>query len=627
MLLLANLPAEAPLPAGSAFPDHADSRLLYPLPAGLVATDEPDGTPRFSLTRYRTGPGGPAGGLLYTELRLAGTPTSVTDTAAAAGYRLSPLPFHAARARLEHWAATLAERQPVGAWRDAGSTADVAIAVEETLTPDAVHLLETILASTDGGVDLAVQALATGLNAGVPMLAAADRSRLHGFLAAILGEQPANAAQVEAAFLSLPSGDSFVELTPLDETPTPPRETVLRRLAAAALADLFERHESVDAPWEADSYSLPAPAADAPPRLLWDLSPPVPAPFVWEGSWSITDLLRSLPAATRDKLFPPPPSVAPFAPVDVVVLCPTPVDPRHLTSIAVNVRSTGPAGVPEHRTFTFTGTSTVASFRAFYPAITDQFDLSARVTVTLPPPAGTAGWPRQVSGAVANVTGTVVQASAADAGVDVVALRADPEVFAQAAGIEVTLSRDGADETAAATLDGTAREAWIAVAPGARTGGLTAVVVAVERAEADATPRRRSILTGPVTGGAVHVGASLVDVLAPDVVTFSLDPAAVSHVAYAAVTAADPTGRSRTFTLDPGEAVPWSCWRRSIFDDLGYRYQIQYVSRTDDGHTLPLATSPWMDATDRALVVTPPAPAPPAPAPPAAAPVPTSPPA
>jgi hypothetical protein len=132
---------------------------------------------------------------------------------------------------------------------------------------------------------------------------------------------------------------------------------------------------------------------------------------------------------------------------------------------------------------------------------------------------------------------------------------------------------------------------------------VTLTIIACQNATSQSP--RCVIHATPVSGNTVMISESLLEVLAPDYVAITLDPTWTTRIAFAAVTLHDPSGRKRTFSLEPGTEVVWPCWRASRFEPVSYEFQLQYVERFPDGTTAPLVTGPWQPGEGTHLLVTP----------------------
>jgi hypothetical protein len=316
----------------------------------------------------------------------------------------------------------------------------------------------------------------------------------------------------------------------------------------------------------------------------------------------------------RRKLFPTVDQVSPFAEADIHVINRIPFDPRFLRKAVVDLGYSGPAGVPESRSFTFDGTTDVQRFTIFSPATSAEFQLTARVTTTQAS-ASSGGWPVIRKGAFLPVRGTVVEINRAAIGMDFVHVEADPGVFTRAALITVTLflTAPGSDSSAESSpqslvevsLTATQPAAWVALPGVDPATDLFARVVA--HSAGDSAALTYTVCCGHVVDRDVRVAEYQLEVLNPDVVSVQLDPQIAGRFALVQVTVAPFSGDGRTYTLRPGEPVIWNLFRNNVFETLRYRYRLDYMALDAEGRSLPMVGTDWTAVQDTTtLIIRPP---------------------
>ena len=345
--------------------------------------------------------------------------------------------------------------------------------------------------------------------------------------------------------------------------------------------------------------------------VSFDLSVPRMQIETADYAWSITSLYASLADATqRERYFPSLQTIEPYATVTIPVVCDVPFDPKHLLSVHCDARFTGPAGVPQYQTFEFPSGGMTQRFTATYPALTDSLALATRTRCTLAPPAG-AGWPSIVQSDFAPNSTAFVDISRQGIGIDFVRADLDSAAAALVGIVSIAIQRTGDDGSgpplAVEELGAAHRGAWIAL-QGIGPGDALDYSV-------DASPppgvsgSAITISAGPIVDRHIALDASDLRVSAPDVVSISLDPAAAPQFAYVAVTVEPPTGAVTTRTLSVDEPLLWSMYRKSVFDALVFRYQLELVAFDDNHRTLPMQRSDWTECEGGTLVISPSVPA------------------
>jgi hypothetical protein len=593
MLRFAAPPPLAPVADG--IPDHADPQRLHVLPAGVAIAEDGQGDPCFTLSRFRDEASGAAGGILHVELALTAIPATLLGAAAADGWSLRQVGFDATRVQLRGWGGGLEDEGPLGAWSSAIGRADRLIAATCRLDQRAVQLLEAWLTAEASVAEIEVEGLYHGL-AGItlPILASAKLDDVDALLRrAAPGLFTAAGAPLDAVEAALLSGLTL-QLDSLGETAPPVTNAELMPLLVLALRD---------------DLLVPVPDADPwAPRFMrrddvpdtglrsWDMSIARRANAIWRTRWSVRGFYEGIDVAARRALFPAFSRVAPFSSVAIAVLAHDRIDPRFVRRVQLDVTHSGSGGVPRERSVIYPPIVPIHRFFATYPALTSRFALSATIAATLGGGEGTLPNPLPARPLLSE--GTSLFWSLADAGVASMAVTARDSLFDRAARIEIVVS-NGADTLCRAVLTRLAPEAL----PAWPAGDDAAVRITAFRDMTADTPA--VVLHEGPASGQITLDDTLLEVIDPDMVEVSLDPNSGSHLAFAAVTLADPTGRDRTMTLDLGRATRWPCWRQSRFDPIAYRYRVQHVPRLPDGGTGPLVTGEWQDGSQTALKIAP----------------------
>lgn len=590
----------SPLPGITAFPDHLEERVLHVLPAALrvAVAPPPNRDPDFFVLRYHGDFATARGGLLHLRLELEPPAISSTD-----GREIRQVGFDNGRFRLILRSLLDGEDDEAGDWHPVTLAGREVAAPAVGLTPHEAQLLQTLLEDGRGVVEVEVELGYRGLVPGLPWLVTADAGALAAQLTALLPAGPVRADAVVAAFLSLSAGDATpLRWRPLVDlegaAPEPPRDAILAETALRALDRLFTRE-----PDEEPLYRLREDTAAGASTISWDLTPPRQERRRCSLVWSVSELHAQLadPEARR-RIFPIVTQVSPFAAVDIHILNQVPLDPAYLRKVAVDVRYTGEAGVPEFRSFPFDGRSDVARFSTFHPAASVPFALDYRLTATLAPPNGS-GWPVVRKSGWTPADGLVVEASRRTLGIDFVHVEAEPAVFEKTSAIDVALDGQEAAPLALLSLTAARPGAWVALPGHDPAAPLAARAEA--RALTDGLPPFL-LREGPLAGREVRIAAYQLEVLEPDRITLRLDPEAAPRFAYVAVTVAPLAGEPRMYTLPPSETRVWSLFRSSVFDPIRFRYRIDYAALGDDGRPRPLATTDWTVTEGTELLVRPP---------------------
>lgn len=583
-------PPLAPILPGEGFPDHEAARLLHVLPRGLAPVREAGGTPRFALSRFRDTTIGAAGGMMHLELDFATLEAELLGAAAIDGWDLRLVGFGAARARLRSHVPGLSDDGPLGPWSEARLSSRTLLVEDHLFDADTAQMLDALLSSDAGDIEVEVEARYDGLEHPLPVLVSAELARITALLRArapsyLLAEGVAQDA-IEAAILSAVSGaHSPFRCEQLGSEVVADDTVLRRRLALAMRDDLFAAVQADDG-WAAPRYKWRE-NITADGKRSWDLSVPRRTSRVWHGRWSLRSLIRDLPAEDRSAFFPALSAIAPFATVPVALIGPVGLDPRFVRRVQVDVLANGPGGVPQQRSFVYPPTPAFQRFNVSYPALTETFHVSAHVSATLSPLAGKVPALPRPLGRRPLKAGTAIAWTAADAGFDTLAVSAMPVLFERAARIAVRVA-NGDTLLCLADLTRNAPDATLAWEMQAEPPALTVV------AYKDGTDSPGLTIHQGTAQGALLLRPELLEVLDPDTVKVSLDPASVGNAAYAAITLADPTGRKRSFSLEAAEVSDWPCWRSSRFDPLSYQYRVQHIPRLADGTTLPLVSGEWL---------------------------------
>jgi hypothetical protein len=153
-------------------------------------------------------------------------------------------------------------------------------------------------------------------------------------------------------------------------------------------------------------------------------------------------------------------------------------------------------------------------------------------------------------------------------------------------------------------LNESSPSAWIAL-PGVES---TAELYVIAKAQAADKPSGvlREVYAGRVNGRQVRIAEYQLRVLDPDQITVRLDPQAAGKFAFVQVLLASLTGSGRAFELKPDQLVTWNLFRNSIFEEMKYRYRLDYVPINDKGHTLPMVSTDWQESNLASLTILPP---------------------
>jgi hypothetical protein len=603
MLVIDAAPSPVPALAGS-WPDSDDPGVRWAQPAGLVLASQANAAPRFLLARWRDPVAAASGGVLH--LALARTPPApdLAAAAAAAGLELRTTSFSAVRFRLILRAVGTDVIRALGQWRDTPPAADPLVVASDPLDPDTAQLLTAALSGGGDAVEVVVEARGTGLAGSLDALVVVDLPRLVPLLDARMSPASDGGETIGitvddliATLASLPEDPQLVQVRPLDGAPAPAGAAALAELAHRLVDDLFTPVGSAD-PWSPRRFRL-TPGSGTTQSRAYDLRPSRLAPVPWRASWSLSDWAAGLAPTAREALFPVLERMAVFGTAPVVVVCEVPVDPQGVREVQVDVTAPGVGGVPDHRSFSFTGSSSVARFTAAFPAFSSPATPSARAAATLvPAPGAIPAWPRVLPTRPVPADGPLITVTPADLGLTTVVVAAESAVFTRASRLELAV-RAGELMLATGTLTGTSLSATLAFPQPAELPGAPLLVITAVRDPEGSAFR----LPGhPLNGRPVTVAAVDLEDLSPIEVTIELDDPA-GRVAYAAVALLDTTGRSRTLTLDAGTPTTWTCHRPTALDPLRYRWRLHHVTRGPDGNTRPLATTPWADASTTHLVL------------------------
>jgi hypothetical protein len=591
--MFAELPDLAPIRPGEGFPDHEAPRVLHVLPQGLAAAREADGTPRFALSRFRDTAIGAAGGMMHLELDLATLDPTLLGAAAVDGWALRLVGFTAARARLRSHVPGFPDIDSPEAWKPARLSSRTLTVERHLFDVRTVQMLDALLSSDAGDIEVEVEARYEGLEVPMPVLVSTDLDALAALFRPTA--EGLTQDQIEAAILSAPTdtGSSF-RLERLEGEVLTDGPTLRRLLALAIRGDVFTAI-AADGAWAEPRYHW---RSDLPSegRRAWDLSVYRRSVRTWHGRWSLRGFLGGLEPSERAALFPAFSAITPFSVVPVTLIAPVGLDPRFVRRVQVDVLASGPGGVPQQRSFLYPPTPAFHRFPVTYPALTDDFHLSAHVAATLAPLAGAVPALPRPLGRRPLDAGSAVAWTAEDAGFETLAISAMPGLFERASRIEVSVA-EGGEPLCLAVLMREAPEAGLAWP--VRPTRPTLRVVALR----DAVDGPAVTIHTAVAEGALLLRPDMLDVLEPDLVLVSLDPATAGNAAYVAVTLHDPTGRQRSFSLEAGETVEWRCWAASRFDRLTYEYRLQHIPRLPDGTTRPLVTGAWLQAGETVLKV------------------------
>ena len=591
--MFTNLPDLAPIRPGEGFPDHEEPRVLHVLPGGLAAAREADGTPRFALSRFRDTTIEAAGGMMHLELDFTTLDSALLGAAAVDGWVLRLVGFTAARARLRSHVPGFPDVNLQDAWRPVRLSSRTLAVEKHLFDVRTVQMLDALLSSDAGDIEVEVEARYEGLEQPIPVLAGADLDALF----ALLRPQAEGLTfdQIEAMVLSAPTGaGSLFRLERLEGEVVTDGPALRHLLALAIRDDVFTAQSNVDA-WADVRYhwrdDVPAEG-----RRAWDLSVYRRSGRSWHARWSLRNFLSGLDPSERAELFPAFSGIAPFAVVPVTLIAPVGLDTRFVRRVQVDVLASGPGGVPQQRSFLYPPTPAFHRFPVTYPALTGDFNLSAHVAATLAPLEGAVpSLPRPLGRRSLDV-GSAVAWTAEDAGFETLAISAMPGLFERASRIEVSVA-DESELLCLAVLMREAPEAGLAWP--VRLVKPTLRVVALR----DAVDGPAVTIHSSAVEGALLLRPDMLDVLEPDLVLVSLDPVTAGNAAYVAVTLRDPTGRQRSFSLELAETVEWRCWAASRFDRLAYEYRLQHIPRMPDGTTRPLVTGDWLPAGETVLQI------------------------
>jgi hypothetical protein len=603
------------MPGVTTFRDHLDPKVTYFLPSALELLPAANGEPDFFLVRYHGDFAETQGGLLRFRLGFSALAESFRNAAKSDGMTLREVGFSNARFRLR--LRSLQDGQPdqLGDWHPASLAGRELAAPVVNLTPHDTQFLEALLADAQNVVEVDLDLRYTGLVPGLPWLATADIVALTNFLSALLPQEPALPDQVSSAFLSLPDGSAspltWRALKPV-ASPTD-RSGLMEELSLRSLDSLFDCDPPPDE-FTPPRYRLRTMAPADSPFLSWDLLTPRQETRCWSLTWSVNSLMQSLDTADeRRKLFPTVSQVSPFAEVNIHVINRVPYDLNFLRKTMVDLRYSGPSGVPEFRSFTFDGTIDLQHFSFFYMAVAADFQISARFSTILAPPT-VGGWPIIRKGDFVPVSGTVVEVNRAAIGMDFVRVEAEPDVFTKTAFIEIALystdtslgSPDGITSSPLVQLKLTSDYSAVWVALPGFDSSTDIFAKAVVYAPGDPEPSPYVLHLNRIVNRSVRIAEYHLEVLDPDRIKISLDPQVVDHFALVRVTLAGISGDERTYTLQPTEPVVWNLFRGSVFEPLRYQYRLDYVAVDGEGHTLPITSTDWTTTQETNLIVRPP---------------------
>ncbi len=603
--------------AQSSFRDHVDAGIRYILPRAVTVEELSSGMPDFFLLRYAGDFATERGGILRGTLGLRyDTPETPSESPTGTGEEplegetevveepaepvtLRPVPFVAGYSRLRLRPFGDDDVQS-GQWHKIDALEQSRLSMLAYLDTSEAQILRSLLSEESEVVSIELYLVFRGLVPGLPWLVRADTVQLNAHLQSILGEVPATADQVVAAFLSLPDeGLSWRFLgDPGDEAEHLPAETLRMQAALHALGHLFE-------PVERPDYRTPLQYRYVPRDH--ELSPDVSIGLfnyrqeerAFSIDWSISDLFDRLAPEDRDRLFPTVTKVSPFSRVRIHVINSLPFDPDFVTGVTVDVRYVGAQGIFENRSFRFAaGDEQVVSFSTFHPALTGSLDLQYRITAILAPPSPDE-WPRVVQRGFAAGEGTVVDVNPMTAGIEFVHCSADPAVFSRSEAIDVTLAMPESDETLAGIqLTGDRPSAWIALPDLDPDALLRVTCRAHPPADLDAEPL--TIRDELLTGREVSIHAFQLEVMEPDEITVFLDEQAGERYPFVAfeLTPDEDSDEGVLRSLDPGRTYSWRLHRDGIFSPLLYRYRLHVVERNGAGGTKPMVITPWFEASD-----------------------------
>ncbi len=615
MLLFSSI-KDSPLPQMVAFPDHLDEHRLYYLPEGTGLSETSTGDRDFFLLRYRGDFSAVAGGLLHMQLEFKALATELLDDLQAKGWRIHPVSFSVGRFRLGVRSMLEGATEQVGAWHEVLLGSEEVLASMVSLTPHETELLQGSLEDGRSVVEIDLDLRYRGLVPGMPWLVTAQTAALKTKLAPLLGNGSIRSDQVVAAFLSLPDlQDGSLNWQPLESDIAASQETILTEVAFRSLEVFFQKEPTP--PLEIPHYHLLPASNTDPSTFSWDLISPRQEERSLVISWSISELYQELTdLEERRKYFPVVSQVNPFEQVSIYVVNHLPFDANYLQEVQVDLRFTGPTGVPTYKSYTFTGEKEIVSFTTIYPALTNTFQLDYRITATLAPLTGD-GWTTLWKRDFATADGLVVEVSRKTADIDFVQVEAELQAFEKVDSIEVTLllagehaseSSDPPTPLVRLLLNRDKPTSWVALPGNDPDSQLHVRCLASPLGGVTAPPY--TLFDGPLPSREVKIAAYQLEVLEPDRITISLDPETAPHFAYVAVslapiTAAE-TDEGKLYTLSPDKPRTWTIFRNSVFDSIRFRYRITYVAFDDSRHTLPMTSTIWSVAEGTLLTVRPP---------------------
>jgi hypothetical protein len=637
----------SPIPGRVCFADHAVADRCYVLPAAVTVAVEPDGSPDFVLLRYRDRSGEVAGGLLRTSLTWVGV--GEAEAAAAPGRDLRSVSFERCRYRMTR--RVVAGSGPaVGPWQPAVvGGRDVAV-ITIALSPEDEQLVQDLITNGTDVLAVEVEGVYSARVEGRPWLVTADRAHLVAVLRALLGDQPATAAQISAAFASLPQQPPPFTLTALQPgAASLDPAWVTAELGARALPLLFSPVSgtmslndgaAVDGP--ADDGSSPEPTyrlTDGATGIVSiDLLVPRVESATASFAWSISSLSDSLiDPQRRAAAFPAVGALDPFEIVTITVLCNVPFDHRWLQSVQIDLQYSSAQGVPAASAVSFPGDAPVARLPAVVPPGDSGLGLRWRPRATLATfsPSGAPGWPMVLVGQERSQSSPIVVIDGRALGIDFVRIVVDASVFTLAGSVNVDIQGQSTGVALArATLDATAPSAWVAlpgagpedalvatvtavpagaIAPPAPPPASVPVTAATPTPAAEAVPAVQAavapvlpplppgavlVRSGPIVDRRVLVAESDVASPPPDEVSVSLSSGAADHFAFVAISlvASAPGAEVETRALNPGDRITVPIARASVFAPLRYRYQLMLVAFDSTHATLPLVTTDWVEA-------------------------------
>lgn len=611
--------------APNAWRDHANPGRGYYLPdrLALAVADSGDAPAEdhlaFFLLRYAGDFTAATGGLLQIGLTLERSDRDRLPP------DWQPVSFEQAlmRLRLRSLLSGAPDAAETGLWHpvvlSSGHAITAMLFLDQTEEQILQNLVEAGAGEASGVVEVDLRLTYRGLVDGQPWLVVARREALDGLLAALLGDAPAAAAQIEAAFLSL-VGTGIVTFEALPELPEPgeagdgkpavaaSEDELLREAARRALPLYFHAVMEGD---EVRYARQPLPPA-MDDVLRWSLAPARSETRGHELSWSISDWHASLTdAADRSRYFPIVNRIAPFAQTTIHVINSLPLDPAHLRNVRVDVRYPGPGGVPVNQSAVFEDGRAIRRFSTFYPAMTMTFRLEYRLTCTLAP-AVAGGFPRlwpPVRAFADAPSPVVLEINRTLAGIEFVELTAAAGVFDLCAALEFSLwPGEAPDDEAGAllvTLTAETPHAWVAL-PGAPVDGpLYARCRALPPLGLEAAPR--PLRDGPLTGRQLTIYRYQLEVLEPDWVTARLAEGAAARYAFVAAAFrpvdAQPEDEGRLYTVAANRPARHAVWRPSIFETAAYQWRSLIAPLAGNGETLPLETSAWTISTALELIL------------------------